>query len=62
MMLLTAAIHVPTVALAAAIALIFAAIVVRWVRRRKRGESGCGCSCPGCPHRAQCHKSPEKKN
>lgn len=56
-MLLTAAspVNLPTILIAAVIALVFAAIVVRGIRRRKRGESGCGCGCDHCPNSGLCH-------
>ena len=43
-----AALNLPTVLVAAALGAILAAIIVRPIRRRKRGAGGCGCSCAGC--------------
>lgn len=62
-MLLTAAspVNLPTILIAAVIALAFAAIVIRGIRRRKRGEGGCGCGCDHCPNSGLCHGRPEKK-
>ncbi len=48
------------------VALLFVAIVVGFsVRRRKKGETGCGCDCggcKGCSHQSDCRaaKSAEK--
>lgn len=60
-MLLSAAVNLPTIAIAAVIALVFIAIVIRGIRRRKRGEGGCGCGCSGCPNSSLCHGGAEKK-
>lgn len=34
---------------------IVAAIVLGMRRRKKKGESSCGCSCSGCALHGQCH-------
>ena len=62
-MLLTAAspVNLPTILIAAGIALVFAAIVIRGIRRRRRGEGGCGCRCAHCPNSSLCQGRVEKK-
>ncbi len=60
---LSIATNIPTVLIALVIAAAFAAVVVRGIIRRKKGESGCGCGCSGCPHSAVCRggtAKPEK--
>ena len=52
---LAASVNLPTILIAAVIAVIFAAIVIRGIRKRRRGETGCGCGCSGCPNSALCH-------
>ncbi|NBJ88197.1 FeoB-associated Cys-rich membrane protein [Acutalibacter sp. 1XD8-36] len=49
--------NLPTIIIGAIIAVIFAAIVIRGIIKRKRGEGGCGCGCSGCPNSAVCHKN-----
>ena len=56
-MLLSTTINLPTMIIGARIAVIFAAIVIRGIIKRKRGEGGCGCGCSGCPNSAVCHKN-----
>lgn len=51
------AVNLPTILTASVIAVIFAAIVIRGILRRRRGERGCGCGCSGCPNSALCHGS-----
>lgn len=52
---LAASVNLPTILIAAVIAVIFAAIIIRGIRKRRRGEGGCGCGCSGCPNSALCH-------
>lgn len=33
-----------------------AGIVVKLVRDKRNGKSGCGCNCAGCPGAALCHR------
>lgn len=45
--------NLPTILIALAVAAVFAAIVIRGVRNRRRGKSGCACGgdcsrCGGC--------------
>lgn len=60
-MLLATAVNLPTIIAGAIVAVLFAAIVIRGIIRRKRGESGCGCGCSGCPNGALCHKESRKR-
>lgn len=55
MTLSTAGINLPTILIAAIIALIFGAIIVNGIRRRRKGEGGCGCGCSHCPSNGLCH-------
>lgn len=60
-MLLSITANLPTVVIAVIIAALFLTIVIRGVIKRRRGESGCGCGCSGCPNSALCHGGTEKK-
>lgn len=51
-MLLATAVNLPTIIVGVIVAALFAAIVIRGIVKRKRGEGGCGC----CPNRDLCHK------
>lgn len=46
--------NLPTLLTAALVAVIFAAIVINGVRKRKKGGRGCGCGCSGCPNAGLC--------
>lgn len=61
MIVSAAVVNVPTILIAAVVAALFAAVIIRGIRRRKRGEGGCGCGCSGCPHSAFCHGGAESK-
>ncbi len=37
------------------IAAAVAAVVIKKVKDKKAGKSGCGCGCQGCPSKGQCH-------
>lgn len=39
------------------IAAVFAVIVVREIRNRKKGKGGCSCGCGGCAFKDSCHKN-----
>ena len=51
--------NIPTILIAALIAVVFAAIVTSGMRKRKRGGTSCscscGCGCAGCPSAGLCH-------
>lgn len=59
---LSTTVNLPTVIIALVVAVIFIAIIVRGVMKRKRGESGCGCGCSGCPNSAACRGGAEKSD
>ena len=46
-----------TFAVASVIAIVFVAIIVREVKKRKSGKGGCSCSdsCAGCAMKNSCH-------
>lgn len=56
-----AAVNLPTLLIAGLIAVVFIAIVVRGVIRRRRGEGGCSCGCGSCPNSAICHGAHSEK-
>ena len=41
---------------------ILGAIVWSMIRKKKRGETSCGCGCSNCAMRETCHAPQEKKN
>ena len=49
----------PTLIIAAVVALIFVAIVVSEIRKRKSGKGGCSCGCSGCAMSDSCHGKSE---
>ena len=53
-MQLSITVNLPTVIIAAVLAALLLAVAVRGVRRRRRGGSGCGRGCSGCPYAARC--------
>ena len=55
MLALATTVNLPTIIIGGVIAVIFAAIVVRGIMKRRRGETGCGCVCSGCPNSGVCH-------
>lgn len=38
------------------IAAAVAAVIIKKVKDKKAGKSGCGCGCSGCPSKGQCHQ------
>lgn len=59
--ILLAAVNLPTVIIAAVIAIVFIAIVIRGIRQRKQGKGGCSCGCGSCPNSALCHGAHTEK-
>lgn len=51
-----------TILIAAAVIAILAAVIVNMVRKKKRGESSCGCGCSGCAMANVCHGAKENKS
>ena len=47
--------NLATILIGLALFLIVAAIVVHLVRKKKRGQSSCGCGCSSCPLSSSCH-------
>ena len=47
--------NLPTIPMAAAVALVFLAIVARGVYNRRHHKGGCGCGCDSCPNSGACH-------
>ncbi len=45
-----------TVIVAAVIGIVFVAIVVSEIVKRKKGKNSCGCGCSGCAMSDVCHK------
>lgn len=45
----------PTIIVAAVIFAYVAFVIVRQVRKAKRGEAGCDCGCSGCSKETDCH-------
>ena len=39
------------------LALIVSGIVAWLIKKKKNGESGCGCGCSGCPSAHACHSA-----
>ena len=44
-----------TIVVAAVVACLFAAIIVKLIRDKKKGKSSCSCGCGGCAMKDQCH-------
>ncbi len=53
--------NAPTIIIAAIVALIFIAIVVSEIRKRRNGKGGCSCGCGGCAMRDACHQNDANK-
>ena len=47
--------------LLAGLALLVTGIAVRLIIKKKKGESGCGCGCNGCPSAGVCGVKKEQK-
>lgn len=39
------------------IAAAFAAVVIKKIKDKKAGKSGCGCGCGGCIHKGKCKEN-----
>ena len=52
--------NIPTIIVSLMIAVIFIAIVVNEVKKRKNGH-GCSCSCGSCSMQGICHGTQEKE-
>lgn len=47
--------NAPTFIIAAMIAAAVCAIIVKGIRNRKEGKTGCSCGCDGCAGASTCH-------
>lgn len=49
----------PTILIAAVVAVIFFAIVINEIRKKKQGKGSCSCggSCGACPMGGSCHST-----
>lgn len=54
--------YLATIIVAAIVAGVFLAIVIRGILNKKKGKSSCGCGCSGCAMSDKCHpvKHPDK--
>ena len=50
--------NLATILIGLILLLIVAAIVIHLVRKKKRGQSSCGCGCSSCPLSSSCHITP----
>ncbi|MBO5196300.1 MAG: FeoB-associated Cys-rich membrane protein [Clostridia bacterium] len=48
--------NAPTIIIASVIAIIFIAIIVNEIIKKKQGKSSCSCGCNGCAFSESCHK------
>ncbi len=48
--------NAPTIIIASIVAVIFVAIVVSEIIKKKKGKSSCSCGCGGCAFKDSCHK------
>lgn len=50
--------NAPTIIVAAIVAVVFIAIIIKSVADKKKGKSSCscGCSCSGCAMSGACHQ------
>lgn len=51
----------PTIIIASIIAVIFVAIVVGEIKKRKSGQGSCSCGCSGCAMAESCHSTKKDK-
>lgn len=48
--------NLPTIIILSVIAVLFVAIVINEIRKRRQGKHSCSCGCGGCAFKASCHK------
>ncbi len=46
--------NLATIVVAVIVFAVLALVVVKMIRDKKRGKSGCSCGCGGCPHASAC--------
>ena len=57
--------NLPTIIVLVIIAVLFAAVIINEIRKRRNGKGGCGCgcdSCGGCAIKDICHEEKEKED
>ena len=47
--------NIPTIIVAAIVAVLFVAIVVSEIKKKKSGKGSCSCGCSGCAMKDVCH-------
>lgn len=47
--------NAPTIIVAAIVAVVFIAIIIKSVADKKKGKSSCACGCSGCAMSDVCH-------
>ena len=52
--------NLATIFICSALICIVAAIIFNMVKKKKNGESSCGCGCQGCSMEGLCHSSKTK--
>ncbi|MCI8387181.1 MAG: FeoB-associated Cys-rich membrane protein [Clostridiales bacterium] len=52
--------NIATIIICAVLAVIVAAVVIKMVKDKRAGKSGCGCGCGSCPMSSSCHSSKPK--
>ena len=50
-----------TLAVGLVVAAVVALIIINYVRKKKQGQSTCGCGCADCPSKSGCQKTKEEK-
>ncbi len=45
-----------TLAVGLVVAAVVALIIINYVRKKKKGQSTCGCGCADCPMKHKCHE------
>lgn len=53
--------NLSTIIITASLAGVVALIIIKMVRDKKKGKSGCGSCCSGCPSSSFCHSESSKK-
>lgn len=47
--------NLPTIIVAAIVAVVFVAVIAVQIRNKKQGKTSCSCGCGGCALRESCH-------
>ncbi len=51
-----------TIVIGLVLVAVIGGIILHMVRRKKRGESSCGCGCSRCAMNGACHAAQQKKD